>query len=77
MIAAGGYITPKLGFHSTNYSLARNPVGTPETMQQAPDYVDVVHQKVTHGRRPPTHLAVRSGRDPDLTGKSLGQNGVA
>ena len=35
LIAPGGYITPKLGFHSTNYSLARNPVGTPETIQRS------------------------------------------
>ncbi|MFH1605404.1 MAG: LPS assembly protein LptD, partial [Pseudomonadota bacterium] len=27
LIAPGGYITPKLGFHSTNYSLARNLLG--------------------------------------------------
>ena len=35
LIAPGGYITPKLGFHSTNYSLARNPAGTPETIQRS------------------------------------------
>ena len=34
MIAPGGYFTPKLGFHSTEYSLARNPVGIPETAQR-------------------------------------------
>ena len=35
LIAPGAYITPKLGFHSTNYSLARNPVGTPESIQRS------------------------------------------
>ena len=35
LIAAGGYITPKLGFHSTNYSLARTPVGTPQSIQRS------------------------------------------
>lgn len=34
LIAAGAYLTPKLGFHSTGYSLARNPAGSPETMQR-------------------------------------------
>ena len=35
LIGAGAYITPKLGFHSTGYSLARNAPGTPETTQRA------------------------------------------
>jgi LPS-assembly protein len=35
LIAPGGYITPKLGFNSTNYSLADNPVGIPETIQRS------------------------------------------
>jgi len=35
LIAPGGYFTPKLGFHSTNYSLARNPVGIPDTIQRS------------------------------------------
>jgi LPS-assembly protein len=35
LIAPGGYITPKLGFHSTNYSLERNPAGIPETIQRS------------------------------------------
>jgi LPS-assembly protein len=34
LIASGAYLTPKLGFHSTGYSLARNPAGSPETMQR-------------------------------------------
>jgi LPS-assembly protein len=34
LIGAGGYFTPKLGFHSTGYTLARNPVGTPESLQR-------------------------------------------
>jgi LPS-assembly protein len=35
LIAPGAYLTPKLGFHSTSYSLARNPVGIPETVHRA------------------------------------------
>ena len=31
----GAYLTPKLGFHDTSYSLARNPVDTPETIHRA------------------------------------------
>ncbi len=34
IITPGAYFTPKLGFHSTGYSLTRNPIGTPETMQR-------------------------------------------
>ena len=34
IIAPGAYFTPKVGFHSTGYTLARNPVGMPETMQR-------------------------------------------
>jgi LPS-assembly protein len=35
LIMPGAYLTPKLGFHSTSYSLARNPVDTPETVHRA------------------------------------------
>ncbi len=35
IVFPGAYITPKLGFHSTNYSLERNPVGTPDTIQRS------------------------------------------
>ncbi len=35
LIMPGAYLTPKLGFHSTSYSLARNPVDTPETIHRA------------------------------------------
>ncbi|MBI5909018.1 MAG: LPS-assembly protein LptD [Betaproteobacteria bacterium] len=35
LIAPGAYLTPKLGFHSTNYSLARNPVGVADTIQRS------------------------------------------
>jgi LPS-assembly protein len=35
LITPGAYLTPKLGFHSTGYSLARNPVDTPETIRRA------------------------------------------
>jgi LPS-assembly protein len=35
LIAPGGYFTPKLGFHDTSYSLARNPVGIPDTIQRS------------------------------------------
>ena len=34
MIAPGAYLTPKLGFHSTGYSLARNPVDTPDSVRR-------------------------------------------
>jgi LPS-assembly protein len=35
LISPGAYLTPKIGFHSTGYSLARTAAGTPETMQRA------------------------------------------
>ncbi len=35
LIVPGAYLTPKLGFHSTGYSLARNPADTPETIHRA------------------------------------------
>lgn len=35
LIVPGAYLTPKLGFHSTGYSLARNPADTPETLRRA------------------------------------------
>jgi LPS-assembly protein len=35
LIMPGAYLTPKLGFSSTSYSLARNPVDTPETIHRA------------------------------------------
>ena len=35
LIGAGAYVTPKLGFHSTSYSLTRNPLDTPETLHRA------------------------------------------
>ena len=35
LIMPGAYLTPKLGFSSTGYSLAGNPVGTPETVQRS------------------------------------------
>jgi LPS-assembly protein len=35
LIAPGAYVTPKLGFHSTAYSLERNPANTPETIRRA------------------------------------------
>ncbi len=35
LISPGAYLTPKLGFHSTAYSLARNAVDTPETIHRA------------------------------------------
>jgi LPS-assembly protein len=31
----GAYVTPKLGFHDTYYSLARNPADTPEAIHRA------------------------------------------
>ncbi len=34
LILPGAYLTPKLGFHSTNYSLERTPAGTPDTIQR-------------------------------------------
>jgi LPS-assembly protein len=35
LLAPGGYVTPKLGFHSTSYGLARNPAGTPDAIQRS------------------------------------------
>ena len=35
LIGAGAYLTPKLGFHSTSYSLTRNAIDTPETIHRA------------------------------------------
>ena len=35
LIVPGAYLTPKVGFSSTGYSLERNPVGTPETIQRS------------------------------------------
>jgi len=35
LIRPGAYLTPKLGFHSTGYSLERNPSGTPDTIRRA------------------------------------------
>jgi LPS-assembly protein len=35
LIQPGAYLTPKLGFHSTGYSLERNPAGTPDTIRRA------------------------------------------
>lgn len=34
LMRPGAYLTPKLGFHSTNYSLERNPAGIPDTIQR-------------------------------------------
>jgi LPS-assembly protein len=34
LILPGAYLTPKLGLHSTNYSLERNPAGIPGTIQR-------------------------------------------
>lgn len=34
LIGPGAYLTPKLGFHDTSYSLERNPVDTPETIHR-------------------------------------------
>jgi LPS-assembly protein len=34
LILPGAYLTPKLGLHSTNYSLERNPAGIPDTIQR-------------------------------------------
>ena len=35
LILPGAYVTPKLGFHSTGYSLERNAVGTPDSIRRA------------------------------------------
>ena len=35
LILPGAYLTPKLGFHSTGYSLERSAPGTPDTMRRA------------------------------------------
>ena len=35
LIRPGAYLTPKLGFHDTSYSLARTPLGTPEAIHRA------------------------------------------
>ncbi|MFH1045153.1 MAG: LPS-assembly protein LptD [Pseudomonadota bacterium] len=35
LIMPGAYLVPKLGLHSTNYGLERNPIGTPDTIQRA------------------------------------------
>jgi len=35
LILPGAYLTPKLGFHETSYSLERNAPGTPDTIQRA------------------------------------------
>ena len=35
LILPGAYVTPKLGFHSTGYSLERNAAGAPDTMRRA------------------------------------------
>ncbi len=35
LVMPGAYITPKLGLHSTGYSLERNPAGTPGGIQRA------------------------------------------
>lgn len=35
LIAPGAYLTPKLGFHSTGYSLERQPADTPQTIRRA------------------------------------------
>jgi LPS-assembly protein len=35
LITPGAYLTPKLGFHETSYSLARNPADTPDTIHRA------------------------------------------
>ena len=34
LILPGAYLTPKLGFHATNYSLERTLAGTPDTIQR-------------------------------------------
>jgi LPS-assembly protein len=41
LIVPGAYLTPKLGFHDTSYSLTRNPVDTPETVHRALPIVSV------------------------------------
>jgi len=35
LILPGAYLTPKLGFHSTNYSLERTPAGNPDAIQRS------------------------------------------
>jgi LPS-assembly protein len=35
LIVPGAYLTPKLGFHDTSYSLDRTPADTPETIHRA------------------------------------------
>lgn len=35
LILPGAYLTPKLGFHDTSYSLERNPLGTPQTIHRS------------------------------------------
>ena len=35
LIRPGAFLTPKLGFHSTSYSLERNPTGIPDTLSRA------------------------------------------
>jgi len=34
LLMPGAYLTPKLGFHTTSYSLERNPVGSPDSIQR-------------------------------------------
>ncbi len=34
LMLPGAYLTPKLGIHSTSYSLERNPAGVPDTIQR-------------------------------------------
>ncbi|MBE0622931.1 MAG: LPS-assembly protein LptD [Burkholderiales bacterium] len=34
LMLPGAYLTPKLGIHSTNYSLERNPAGIPDSIQR-------------------------------------------
>ena len=35
LILPGAYLTPKLGFHDTSYSLSRNPLDTPDEIHRA------------------------------------------
>ena len=35
LILPGAYVTPKLGFHTTGYSLERNAAGTPDSIRRA------------------------------------------
>jgi LPS-assembly protein len=35
LIVPGAYLTPKVGFHDTSYSLARNPLDTPDEIHRA------------------------------------------